>query len=237
MSNSYFRFKQFTIEQDKCAMKVTTDACIQGAWTPVDRSVHRVLDIGAGTGLLALMLAQRSEEITIDAVEYDIAAAEQAKENAASSPWKERINIIHADIKEFQPATKYDLIITNPPFFNNSLLGDNVAKNRARHTTSLSYEDLLAAIDTHLAPDGYVSILLPTPEYLVWKELATRSGWHEQRKLSISHKPAAKVNRVVSIMARNPVGQTAEEELVIYEDEGSYSEDFKSLLSPFYLNL
>ncbi|MGN6568280.1 MAG: tRNA1(Val) (adenine(37)-N6)-methyltransferase, partial [Flavipsychrobacter sp.] len=143
MSNQYFQFKQFRIEQDKCAMKVSTDACIQGAWTPIHDHVRHVLDIGTGTGLLSLMLAQRDPRMHIDAVELDEQAATQAKENIVSSPFSERIDIIHGDAKEYQANQQYDLIICNPPFFQNSLLGDNSKRNTARHTLSFSYEDLL----------------------------------------------------------------------------------------------
>lgn len=218
-------------------MKVTTDACIQGAWTPVGADVHSVLDIGAGTGLLALMLAQRNGAIHIDAIEYDAEAAAQAAENVATSPWSDRIRIVHADVKEHVSPAKYDLIITNPPFFNNSLLGDNAARNSARHTLSLSYAELLDALETNLQPNGQVSILLPAPEYLVWHELTTRRGWYEQRKLSVRHKPEAKINRVVSMMTRRPVDKVVEEELIIYGGDGKYSPEFVKLLAPFYLNL
>src|ERR1700739_4799939 len=101
MGNSYFQFKQFTIAQDRCAMKVTTDACIQGAWTPLRPGIRRALDVGAGTGLLSLMLAQRNPDIIIDAIEADPAAAAQAAENAASSTWRDRVNIICADARDY----------------------------------------------------------------------------------------------------------------------------------------
>lgn len=133
MSNSYFQFKQFRVEQDRCAMKVTTDACIQGAWTPVLPSVKNVLDVGTGTGILALMLAQKNSEITVDAIEVDKDAAGQARANVAGSPWRERINILEGDVRNYPFDKRYDLIITNPPFFSNSLLGDDVNKNLARH--------------------------------------------------------------------------------------------------------
>ena len=218
-------------------MKVTTDACILGAWTPIRENVYRVLDIGAGTGLLALMLAQRAATIMVDAVEYDATAAQQAQENAAASPWQSRVSIIHSDVKELPAGHKYDLIITNPPFFNNSLLGDNTAKNRARHTTTLSYEDLLNAIEAHIQPDGSVAILLPTPEYFVWKELATQRGWHEEHKLAIKHTRDAPAKRIISMMTKRSVSETTGEELVIYESKDNYSADFGKLLAPFYLNL
>src|SRR5688500_11779251 len=130
MANQYFQFKQFSIQQDRCAMKVSTDACIQGAWTPIADNVKDVLDIGAGTGLLSLMLAQRNYDIRIDAVELDVEAAQQAKENVASSPWKDRVEVIQADVTQHSFTKLYDMVICNPPFFNNSLLGDTDTRNQ-----------------------------------------------------------------------------------------------------------
>ena len=236
MSNTYFEFKQFRIEQAMCAMKVTTDACIQGAWTPVLSGVKRVLDIGAGTGLLALMLAQRNTGISIDAVEFDHDAAKQASENVGASPWADRINIVEADIREFKAAHRYDLVITNPPFFNNSLLGDKDRKNHARHTLSLSYAGLLAAMEAHLDEGGYISILLPATEYELWKEMAMGSGWIETGKLSVKHRAHAPVKRVVGLFSKT--GSTyIESVLTIQDDDGSYTAGFTELLSQFYLGL
>src|SRR4051812_8170670 len=117
MSNSYFQFKRFRIDQGSCAMKVTTDACIQGAWCPISPDVKAVLDIGAGTGLLSLMLAQRNDDICIDAIEYDKDAAIQAAGNVLASGWRDRISILYADVRDHRFARRYDLIISNPPFF------------------------------------------------------------------------------------------------------------------------
>eukprot|EP01136_Pigoraptor_vietnamica_P012822 Opistho-1_new@53158 len=117
MSNHYFQFKQFTIHQDKCAMKVSTDACIQGAWTPIANDVVHVLDIGTGTGLLSLMLAQRNSNIHIDAIELDADAARQAQENISASPWADRVDVMQGDVTAYQFAKQYDMVICNPPFF------------------------------------------------------------------------------------------------------------------------
>jgi tRNA1Val (adenine37-N6)-methyltransferase len=114
MSNTWFQFRNFTLQQDRCAMKITTDACIQGAWTPLAPMPQNVLDIGTGTGLLALMLAQRFPEVHIDAVEYDQSAAAQAQENTDASPFAARIRVINADIRSFSAETQYDNIICNP---------------------------------------------------------------------------------------------------------------------------
>jgi tRNA1Val (adenine37-N6)-methyltransferase len=138
LGNSYFQFKQFTVHQGDCAMKVTTDACIQGAWTPVQKDEVRILDIGAGTGLLSLMLAQKAPNAIVDAVELNEQAATQAGQNFAGSPWADRLNVICSDIQGYRATHKYDLIISNPPFFNNSLKGPEASRNNARHTTALT---------------------------------------------------------------------------------------------------
>ncbi len=237
MSNTYFQFKQFRVEQDRCAMKVTTDACIQGAWTPVLPCVKDVLDIGAGTGLLALMLAQKSSKIIIDAIEIDKEAAEQARGNIADSLWHERITILEGDVRNYPFDKQYDLIITNPPFFSNSLLGDDANKNLAKHTLSLSFEELLKVIDNYLKDDGYVSILLPIEEYWLWKTRAENDGWHEVNALFVRHTARMPVKRVVGLFCKNAAPGRQEKTLVIKGDEQQYTADFIELLSPYYLHL
>ena len=237
MSNDYFQFKQFRVGQERCAMKVTTDACIQGAWTPVLPHVKRVLDIGAGTGLLSLMLAQRKDDIAIDAIEIDKDAARQAKENAAASSWKDRVNVIDGDVRNYPFPDKYDLIVANPPFFNNSLLSNGAAKGIARHTLHLSFSQLLDAVSGNLAADGYVSILLPDAENRVWKGLAQQAGFFEVDRLMVRHTEHAPVKRVVSIFSKNEPSFVGEQELCIMDAGQRYSETFIGLLSPFYLDL
>ncbi len=237
MSNNYFQFKQFRIEQDKCAMKITTDACIQGAWTAVLPGVKRALDIGAGTGLLSLMLAQRAGDLVIDAVEFDKEAAAQAVENIRISTWKDRINIIEGDVRDYTSENKYDLVITNPPFFNNSLLGDKESRNQARHTLSLTYTELIKAIAANLGDSGYFSILLPYAEYTQWQELASGALFHEVGRLSISHRPNASVKRIVGLFSKKEATVKNESSLVIKDAGNAYSPAFINLLSPFYLDL
>ncbi len=235
MSNSYFQFKQFTIVQERGAMKVTTDACIQGAWTPVLPGVKYVLDIGAGTGLLSLMLAQRSNDVVIDAMELDAAAADEARTNVAASPWKERIKVLAGDVRGYSFGCKYDMIITNPPFFNNSLLGEEDSKNMARHTLSLSYSELLKAMDENLVNGGVISVLLPAVEYEQWRSLAVAGDWFECGRLTIRHKEDAAVKRIVGLFCKKEM-PVVNDELVIM-DGLKYSQSFIDLLSPFYLNL
>ena len=236
MANNYFQFKQFKVEQDRCAMKVTTDACIQGAWTPVLPGVKRVLDIGAGTGLLSLMLAQRNADIAVDAIEFDKDACAQARDNATASPWTDLVNIIEGDVRTYDFSHKYDLIISNPPFFNNSLLGDTAAKNNARHTLSLSYTDLLNVMAGSLNDDGYVSILLPATEYGQWSDLMQENGWGEFERLSISHRPGAAVKRIVGLFHKKDVAGASKALLTIQGDDNNYTPAFIDLLAPFYLN-
>lgn len=237
LSNTYFRFKQFNIEQAGCAMKVTTDACIQGAWTPVAENVKRILDIGTGTGLLALMLAQRSKEATIDAIELDTAAALQAQQNVRDAPWADRINIIETDANGYQSPNKYDLIVTNPPFFNNSLQGNNATRNNARHTNTLSYNQLLHIIDTNLDKNGKASVLLPCPETDLWIALLHEHNWHVLQCLQIKHTDSAAIKRMVLMIGRNPADVTTTETLVIKGADGAYTQHFSQLLSPYYLAL
>ena len=211
MSNSYFQFKQFRIDQGDTAMKVSTDACIQGACTPILPGVKKVLDIGCGTGLLSLMLAQRSAEINIDAIELDEAAANQARANVAASPWADRINVMQADARVFRPTHPYDLIICNPPFFNNSLIGDNAARNRARHSLTLTQQDLFALAKAYLSPAGYIFIMLPLPEHNVWNDMLLNEHWHPINWVAIKDNANARVKRIVSSWARKQSGSHSQD--------------------------
>jgi tRNA1Val (adenine37-N6)-methyltransferase len=237
MANQYFQFKQFTIQQDRCAMKVSTDACIQGAWTPIANNVKDILDIGTGTGLLSLMLAQRVSEINIDAIELDIDAAKQAKENVAAAPWNNRIQVWQGDVTTHPFTKQYDTVICNPPFFNNSLLGDTDSRNIARHTLSLSYTDLLTVLNKVLKPEGYASILLPVAEHAEWEMLLVKNNWHIYHRLIIQPKESSVPNRVMSLCSRNKAEETIEENLVIYAGQNEYTPEATELLKPFYLKL
>lgn len=236
MSNSYFQFKQFRIEQGQCAMKVSTDACIQGVWTAIDPGVRQVLDIGAGTGLLSLMLAQRNNLIIIDAIELDEDAASQANENFASSPWRERLQCYQGDAKSFSFDRKYDLIICNPPFFNKSLLGDDDQRNQARHSLHFSLEDLVKVLDQQMKENGYASVLLPGAEHQLWENVLAKAGYSISRELHIIPAPHKPANRVISICSRQPA-QKQSETLHIRTGEHHYNEDFKTLMQAFYLHL
>lgn len=237
MSNSWFQFKQFTIQQDACAMKVTTDACIQGAWTPIPANATAALDIGTGTSLLSLMLAQRQPKLRIDAIDTDSGAAIQATTNVAASPWPHHIHVSHTDVKEFIPTTKYDLIICNPPFFSSSLLSGNQQKDIARHDISLNQNELLEIASRFLAPGGIFSLLLPYTEYSQWHTLFATHGLFEQEVLYVKHHPTAPVKRVIGILSKNRQLHVSDDTLIIQDENGAYTAHFCRLLSPFYLHL
>jgi tRNA1Val (adenine37-N6)-methyltransferase len=247
MSNSFFHFKKFTIHQDQCAMKVSTDACIQGAWTPVTGDPQpesqaelqrlRILDIGAGTGLLSLMLAQRNEGVIIDAIEFKEDAANQAVENVQASPWKDRINVIHADAREFDSVEKYQIVISNPPFFINSLKSPEKGRSLARHNDELSLTQLFSCIERNVGPYGYASIMLPPAEQRQWKLLLQNNNWSIFQQLNIVPTINASANRVVSLCRREPKLSPSEEDLLIRDKSGSYTPEFINLLRPFYLKL
>jgi len=236
MSNSWFQFKQFTVHQERSAMKVSTDACIQGAWTPLAPEVKTVLDIGTGTGLLALMLSQRQNRLVIDAAEIEPAAYQQAKQNMDNSPFSEGIHVHHTDIRYWDKPSKYDLLICNPPFFSNSLRSTDTQRRLARHDDSFSREDMALAIKRLMNPEGSASILLPATEQQDWETLLHLHQLQLQQRLLIRPYAHSKVNRVVSIC--NSSGRTApDEELVIYRQPGQYTASFAALMQPFYLGL
>ncbi len=237
MSNGYFRFKEFTVQQDRCAMKITTDACLLGAWTPLPATAGTLLDIGAGTGLLALMAAQRNLSLQIDAIEMDTEAAGQAAENVSAAPWAGRITVLEGDVCTYNVNKKYDVIITNPPFFNSSLLGPDSRRNAARHTHSLSYTALLQVVATYLSPGGYLSILLPATEFATWQQLALQNGWHNVGQLDICHRPDSTPKRIIGLFSRQNSIITSQEKLYIYTANNQYSEAFTHLLRPYYLAL
>jgi tRNA1Val (adenine37-N6)-methyltransferase len=189
MPNSWFRFKQFIIRQDRCAMKVCTDSCILGAWTADHvKDAERILDIGTGTGLLPLMLAQKSIA-AIDAIESDPEAAAQAGENFAESPWHENLRILPGDVRRFSFENKYDFIITNPPFYESDLRSPSEKKNKAKHDESLTLDQLLVIISLNLKPGGSFSILLPFHRTLYFENAAAEQGFFLKEKLVIRQTP------------------------------------------------
>lgn len=235
--NTHFRFKQFAVHQDRCTMKVCTDACVFGAWVEAQSSL-RILDIGTGTGLLSLMVAQRSPMATIDAIEIDEIAANQAAENCAQSPFADRISVILNAVQEYSPPYLYDFIFTNPPFFQEDLRSPDSKKNRAHHAESLSFTDLLVAVRRLLKADGRWAVLLPIDESKVLVTKAMIQGWVVVNDLTLYHdftkRPLRRMTTFAFGTERDTTAHSAE--IAIFESDGiTHTVAFRKLLQEFYL--
>jgi tRNA1Val (adenine37-N6)-methyltransferase len=237
MPNDYFQFKQFTIKQDHCAMKVSTEACILGAWFGNhDIQAKKVLDIGSGTGLLMLMLAQKWN-VDVHGIEIDPVAAEQLKDNVQRSPWKETCSVFEGDIRTYPLPVAYDFIITNPPFYEKQLESSSNTVNLARHSSSLTLQELIKAIDINLDPVGSFGIILPTDRAIYFEQIAVDNGFSVLQKLNISHSQVHSPFRTILHFARKVEKIPILQELIIRDSEGNYSAEFTMLLKEYYLYL
>jgi len=241
MPNSYFQFQQFRIEQGSCAMKVSTDGCLLGAVHDL-AGATRLLDVGTGTGLLALMAAQRHPTVAIEAVELDEQAAAQAAANAAASPWAARIRVHAMGLAPYAatcPAA-FSHIVCNPPFFRQSLRSPDAARSRARHTASdsLPFEELARTAAELLAAKGLLTVLLPPSEMQAFSHSAAGAGLHPATRLVVRHRPGSAPLRHITGFKR-AMQPTVETELAIRTatDDNQYSEEFRRLLAGFYLAL
>jgi tRNA1Val (adenine37-N6)-methyltransferase len=221
-------------------MKVCTDACLLGAWTAkkieeANLQPQNILDIGAGTGLLSLMLAQKTKSV-IHAIELNEDAAAQAKENYDKSKWKGRLFLFHTRIQQFPTAIKYDWIISNPPFFEDDLQSEDPAKNAAKHDTTLTLAELLKAIKIHLDEEGFASLLIPWHRTAYLELLAEAKGLFIKDMLQIRQSPMHKFFRTLVIISKNELpGRT--EELIIHDEHRNYTPAFAKLMKDYYLRL
>lgn len=220
-------------------MKVCTDSCVLGAWVAkkIENKINPkdILDVGAGTGLLSLMLAQKAPA-TIDAVEINAAAFKQARENFIASPWNERLQIFHVNIKSWETETKYDLIICNPPFFENDLKPQELNKNEARHDEALKLSDLITIAEQRLNADGYFAILLPYHRILFFEKIAAENNFYLIEKLLIKQTPTHQYFRGILLFSRAGK-RSITNELTIKNEIENYTEAFKKLLEDYYLAL
>ncbi len=234
MGNSYFKFKQFTVVQEKSAMKVGTDGVLLGSWADV-RQRKNILDVGTGTGLIALMLAQRSNA-QITAVELEEKAAEEAKLNVNASLWKDRVHVHCISFQHFlkHADRQFDLIVSNPPFFSNSAKANDLSRTMARHTDTLSYSELILGSSRLLNIEGCLAVILPLETSIGFEKLAIESGFSLQRKTLVKPKSGKDVNRVLLSFGKNTttiVGDT----ITIYDENGQWTESYKDLTRSFYL--
>ena len=232
-----FAFKQFKIHQDKVPMKVGTDGVLVGAWADLT-AITQVLDIGTGSGLIALMMAQRLPSTArVHAIDVDEKAILQAKDNFDASPWPSKMEVYHQSIQDFARATdhRFDLIISNPPFFTGGMLSGSTPRDEARHTIKLPHGDLLWAVSKLLTPDGHLAIILPYLQGLRFIEISESYKLYPRRITEVKSKPEKSIERLLIQFGRQR-SVTVMEELLIHNHENEYSEQYKSITKDFYLN-
>jgi tRNA1Val (adenine37-N6)-methyltransferase len=269
MANNYFQFKQFTVHQEHTAMKVCTDACLFGAWLAVDDAIlnaSNILDIGTGTGLLSLMVAQAKfstpetasslniSAAKITAVEIEPEAAKEASSNFEASPWKENITventsiqnfgnilseIISTDKSELNAELKFDCIISNPPFFEGDLQSPNANKNLASHSTALPWQELIFNIDRLLKADGYYFVLIPALRAYTMQKLASEIGIELVEEVVVFNAAKQKPFRVLQKYQKTKLSskEIKRSNFIIKDAENNYTENFVNLLKPYYLHL
>ena len=233
MQTPLFHFKQFSVAHDRCAMKVNTDGVLLGAWVDVDDATT-ILDIGTGTGVIALMMAQRNAVAIIDAIDIDESAFRQAGGNFLNGLWSDRLYAHHISLQDYFPAKKYDLIISNPPYFIDDFKTENHQKNIAKHSISLSYKELISGIDRLIADNGIASIVLPIFNLELFESLALIHGLF-----------VVKLTEVVAVRGKAPYlaliklskqkHTYSKNTLTIQNEEGIFTDQYKSLTKEFYL--
>lgn len=244
MANSFFTFKQFTVQQDRSAMKVTTDGCLFAAWVAErlctqshERKVdvaHHLLDVGTGTGLCSLMLAQKTEA-SITAIEIDDNACTQARENVAASAWKDRIDVIHGDVRQLDLTNQYDTIVCNPPFYERELHSPDIKRNLAHHGSELSLTELLEVIRSGLKPSGVFYLLLPIKRQAACEELLHAMGLYIQKRVLVKQTVAHEHFRVMIEGRGEQVAEMTTSELSIKNKDNEYTDEFTALLKDYYL--
>ncbi|TMU55761.1 tRNA1(Val) (adenine(37)-N6)-methyltransferase [Flagellimonas algicola] len=236
--NQPFKFKHFTIQQDRCAMKVGTDGVLLGAWTSLENQPDSILDIGSGTGLIALQMAQRSTAEIIDAIELDEDAYEQCVENFEASLWADRLFCYHAGLDEFvdEIEDKYDLIVSNPPFYTEEVTSGAEARDIARQNTSLPFDELVEGVSQLLSPEGIFSVVIPYKEEKQFVDMAQKEGLFLKRVMHVRGNPKAQFKRSLLEFTRME-SQPKIEELTIELGRHEYTKEYVALTSAFYLKM
>ncbi|RWX03550.1 tRNA1(Val) (adenine(37)-N6)-methyltransferase [Flavobacterium cerinum] len=233
-----FQFKQFSVNQDKCAMKVGTDGVLLGAWSPLENIPYSILDIGTGTGVIALMLAQRSNAEQIDAMEIDDDAYEQAVDNFENSPWGDRLFCYHAGLDEFmeEPEDEYDLIVSNPPFYTEDYTSGDEQRDKARFTASLPFEDLIEAADLLLSENGIFCVIIPFKEEDSFIALAKEFDLFPFKITRVKGTPTSEIKRSMIAFSRNK-REIIIDELIIETARHEYTSEYIALTKDFYLKM
>ena len=234
-----FTFKQFAIKQDRCAMKIGTDGVLLGAWAPIDNHPFSILDIGTGTGIIALMLAQRSAAQQIDALEIDEAAYEQATDNFENSPWNDRLFCFHAGLDEFieEPEEEYDLIVSNPPFYSEDYKTENESRDLARFQDAMPFEQLLEAADLLLSEHGIFAVIIPFKEEENFIALANEFELYPLKITRVKGTPTTEIKRSLLAFSRNETTDLPIDELVIETARHVYTQEYIGLTKDFYLKM
>lgn len=232
-----FRFKKFHVDQTNCLMKVSTDGVLLGAWTRILAS-RTALDIGSGSGVIAIMLAQRSTELMqIVGVEIDENSCLQARENTTASPWADRLGMVHASVQDYARncGQTFDLIVSNPPFFTAGTLSYNQKRNSVRHAVSLPHDDLLQVVSVLLSPAGHFSVILPVFEGTRFKEQAEGYQLYLSAETQVHGVASKPVERVLFEFARRKPDYIRRNKIVIYSEVKEFTESYKQLTKDFYL--
>ncbi|WP_282164508.1 tRNA1(Val) (adenine(37)-N6)-methyltransferase [Cellulophaga baltica] len=240
-----FRFKQFTVNQDKCAMKIGTDGVLLGAWASVNNSMHTILDIGTGTGVIALMLAQRSIADTIEAIELDGDAFEQCTDNFEASDWGDRLFCFHAGFDEFvdeyteeepEEAELYDLIVSNPPFYSEEVSSGNDARDQARQNSSLPFDELVSGVSKLLSPTGVFATIIPYKEEENFIALALENNLYPNRITQVRGTENTEIKRSLLEFSLTESEYTSKE-LIIELERNVYTKEYIELTKDFYLKM
>ena len=233
-----FKFKQFAIQQDRCAMKIGTDGVLLGAWTSLQNNPESILDIGAGTGLIALMLAQHSGAETIDTLEIDEDAYEQCVDNFEASPWGDRLFCYHAGLDEFLDdiEDQYDLVVSNPPFYSEEVPSGNSARDIARQNQSLPFEELIEGVSKLLTPSGVFSTIIPFKEEGQFIELAEQVGLYPEHITRVKGNPSSEMKRSLLQFSFNKK-KALIDELIIEIERHQYTPEYIALTKEFYLKM
>jgi tRNA1Val (adenine37-N6)-methyltransferase len=236
---SVFQFKQFSVNQDQTAMKIGTDGVLLGAWTPIENNPKSVLDIGTGTGIIAIMLAQRSTAQQIDALEIDGNAYEQAVENFENSPWGDRLFCFHAGLDEFvdEPEEEYDLIVSNPPFFSEEYRSENEQRDLARFQEAMPFEEIVVAADLLLSENGIFSVIIPFNEEDRFIELCANVELFPIKITRVKGAQNTKIIRSLLAFKRYELSVLTSDELVIEISRHEYTPEYIALTKDFYLKM